>query len=101
MTAEIVRAVAELQALATAVRPDWDPSDVRAVIAEAATIGLTWPQVLVALPRLMADPHARPAELVPDRGDPLRPHPHNPPTADYRAARAALDAAQHGTEPAA
>jgi len=88
--AEIQRAVPELQALAAAVRPDWPERDVRAVIAHAATVGLTWPQVLVALPRLMADPHARPAELIPGPADPLRPRPAKPPTEDYRAARAAL-----------
>lgn len=93
--AEIHRAVTELQALAAAVRPDWPEHDIRGAILEAATVGLTWQQVLVALPRLMADPHARPAELIPHRGDPLRPAAHHPPTEDYRAARAALEEARH------
>jgi hypothetical protein len=71
-TPEIRRAIPELQALAVAVRGDWNPDDVRAAIANAATIGMTWPQVLVALPRLMADPAARPGELIPDYRDPNR-----------------------------
>jgi hypothetical protein len=93
--AEICRAVTELQALAAAVRPDWDAAAVRAVIAQAATVGLTWPQVLVTLPRLMADPHARPAELVPDHRDPLRPQACHPPTEEFLAAKAAIVRKDH------
>jgi hypothetical protein len=95
---EIHRAVPELKALAATVRPDWPAADVSAAIAHAATIGMTWPQVLVALPRLMADPHARPAELVPDVRDPLRPRPAAPPDLhedELNAARRACQAASN------
>lgn len=71
MTAVVNPAGAELIALALAVRDDWHDRDVRAAIAAAQSAGLTWPQVLVALPRLMADPKARPRELVPDSRSPL------------------------------
>jgi hypothetical protein len=87
---EIRRAVPELTALAVAVRADWHEPDVRAVIANAAQIGMTWPQVLVALPRLMADPQARPGELVPDHRSPLAPHPADPPNDAWREAKAAI-----------
>jgi hypothetical protein len=66
---------AELIALAVAVRDDWTERDIRAAIAAAQSAGLTWPQVLVALPRLMADPKARPRELVPDSRSPLAARP--------------------------
>jgi hypothetical protein len=88
--AEVRRAVPELTALAAAVRPDWDRANVGAVIANAAAVGMTWPQVLVALPRLMADPHARPSELVPDHRDPMAPHPADPPNDAFLAAKAAI-----------
>jgi hypothetical protein len=69
---EVRRATAELTALALAVRPDWDGRDVSGAIAAAALDGQTWEQVLTALPRLMADPHASPRGLVPDSRSPLR-----------------------------
>lgn len=63
--AELHRATPELVALAHAARPDWREHAVRAVIAEAAAVGWTWPAVLVALPRLMCDPEAVPGDLIP------------------------------------
>jgi hypothetical protein len=65
---EIVRrATAELTALALAVRADWDEHAVSGVIQQAGYDGMTWPQVLVAFPRLMADPQASPRDLVAER----------------------------------
>jgi Family of unknown function (DUF6283) len=88
---EIRRAVPELAALAVAVREDWQAADVRAVIANAAAVGMTWSQVLVTLPRLMADPQARPGELVPDHRHPLAPHRADPPNQDWHQARDQLN----------
>jgi hypothetical protein len=68
----IERATPELTALALAVRPDWRERDVSGAIAAAALDGQSWPRVLTALPRLMADPHASPRDLVPDSRNPLR-----------------------------
>lgn len=68
----IERATPELLALALAVRPDWRERDVSGAIAAAALDGQSWPRVLAALPRLMADPAASPRDLVPDSRSPLR-----------------------------
>jgi hypothetical protein len=66
--AEVVRrAPAELAALAVAVRPEWDERTVSGVIAMAPNEGMTWPQVLVALSRMMADPSASPRDLLAER----------------------------------
>ncbi|MEV4059703.1 hypothetical protein [Nonomuraea dietziae] len=73
--APIERATDELVALALAVRPDWREADVRADLANASMIGLTWPQQLVGLARLMADPCAVSRELIP-------PHQRQEPTPD-------------------
>ncbi|MBA2894451.1 hypothetical protein [Nonomuraea soli] len=78
--AEIHRATAELVVLAAAVRPDWAEADVRAALAHAASVGMTWEQALVGMGRLMVDGHAHPRELVPDARDPL--HPARPAAAD-------------------
>ena len=67
----IQRATSELAALALAVRPDWRERDVSGAIAAAALDGQSWPRVLTALPRLMADPSASPRDLVPDSRSPL------------------------------
>lgn len=71
----IVAATPELIALAVAVRPDWAPADVQAALANAHAVGQRWPQALVGLVRLVVDPDARPAELVPRPLDPQRPGP--------------------------
>jgi len=68
---EIVRASCQLTALAVAVRPDWDERDVSGVILQATNSGMTWPQILTGLPRLMADPKAAPRDLIPDGWSPL------------------------------
>lgn len=93
--AEIRRAIPELQALAVAVRADWVEVDVKNAILAAANAGLTWPQVLVALPRLMADAAARPGELIPDHRDPTRPQRADPPNDDFLAAKAAITRKDH------
>ena len=68
-------ALAELIALAVAVRPDWTPPEVQGAVMDAKMSGLTWPQALVGIVRLAVDPDARPAELVPLKLDPQRPGP--------------------------
>lgn len=68
----IQQAVPQLIELAAHVRPDWSEQAIRGAVIHAATIGMTWEQTLIGLPRLMADPDARPRELVPDHRDPLR-----------------------------
>jgi len=68
---EVVRASCQLTALAVAVRPDWDERDVSGVILQATNAGMTWPQILTGLPRLMADPKACPRDLIPDGWSPL------------------------------
>ena len=68
---EVVRASCQLTALAVAVRPDWDERDVSGVILQATNSGMTWPQILTGLPRLMADPKACPRDLIPDGWSPL------------------------------
>jgi hypothetical protein len=83
---EVHRATAELAALAVAVRPDWDGRDVSGAIAAAALDGQTWEQVLVSLPRLMADPQASPRGLVPDSRSPLRRGPGVPPERNHALA---------------
>lgn len=87
-----VPASPEMTALATKTRPDWNERDVRAVLAHAHTVGMTWQQVLVVMGRLMADPKAVPGELVPDWRDPVAAaHRHGAePNEDWRAARDAL-----------
>lgn len=72
---EIFAAAPELIALAVAVRPDWAPADVQAALVDAKSHNQTWPQALVGLVRLVVDPDARPAELVPRPLDPQRPGP--------------------------
>ncbi|WP_158088821.1 hypothetical protein [Thermoactinospora rubra] len=63
--APVHRATDVLIALALAVRPDWPEPDVRAALAAAHTVGMTWEQALVGLVRLMVDGHATPRELIP------------------------------------
>ena len=64
-------ATPELVTLAVTVRPDWDEDVVSGILRRAADEGMTWKQVLVNLPRLMADPAADPRDLLPDSRSPL------------------------------
>lgn len=83
-----VRPAAEqLVALALATRPDWCEDHVRADLAHAAAIGLTWPQALVGLARLMVDPTAQPRDLIPHHQ--RRTEPVDPDQAHEVAARGA------------
>jgi hypothetical protein len=65
-------ASAELLALAAKARPDWDPNALRDCLAHARYQGMTWGQVLAAVGRLMADPVAEPADLLPAAPEPWR-----------------------------
>jgi hypothetical protein len=85
------RATAELTALAIAVRHDWPEHAVSGAIQQAGYEGMTWRQVLVSLPRLMADPDATPGELVPDSRQPLAPRAVLPPEETARYARYARE----------
>ena len=80
---ELRSAMAELVALAVAVRTDWTAQQVQGALANAKSNGFTWGQALVGLARLMADPHAVPAELVPQPKDPQRPWIQPPGSADH------------------
>ncbi|SDI40561.1 hypothetical protein SAMN05421505_14911 [Sinosporangium album] len=86
----VARAVPELLDLATAVRSDWPYDEVQAVILAAHSAGLTWPQVLVGMARLLVDPAARPQELVPNHRDQRARRAGTAPTAEYLAARKAI-----------
>jgi hypothetical protein len=65
-------AAVELTALACAVRADWNADVVAGTLQRAAGAGMTWPQVLVALPKLMADVSKTPADLLAVPADPAR-----------------------------
>lgn len=71
------RAVPELVALLAKMRPgDWpDEHVLQGIVMNAATVGLTWPQVCVGLVRLAVDPDAQPGELIPRRDDPTKRRP--------------------------
>jgi hypothetical protein len=64
-------AAVELTALAVAVRADWSEDVVAGTLRRAADDGMTWPQVLTRLPKLMADPSKAPADLLAVRPDPV------------------------------
>jgi hypothetical protein len=87
-------AAVELTALAVAVRPDWNEDVVAGTLQRAAGNGMTWPQVLVALPKLMADVSKTPADLLAVRPDPVRlgvsDHP-VPASETFQKARAEMD----------
>lgn len=91
---------------AAETRPDWDSSNLRAVLLHAHTIGMTWAQVLATMGRLMADQRAVPGELVPDWRDPVAaahrvgadPAKHADELADARAAIAAASAKRRTTD---
>ncbi|GAA2107694.1 hypothetical protein [Streptomyces synnematoformans] len=85
-------ASAELLQLAAATRPDWAPADVSEALAAAHAASMTWPQVLAAMGRLMADPEALPADLVQAAPQPWRPG--LGPADPEHAARAAATARQ-------
>jgi hypothetical protein len=61
----IHEAPAQLRDLVTAMRPDWPPGDVEAVITDARQIPLPWPHIAIGLARLACDPEGRPRELIP------------------------------------
>jgi hypothetical protein len=64
-------AAVEMTALAVAVRADWNEDVVAGTLRRAADNGMTWPQVLARLPKLMADPSKTPADLLAVRPDPV------------------------------
>ncbi|MFJ2178936.1 hypothetical protein ACIOHE_39340 [Streptomyces sp. NPDC087851] len=91
-------ASSELIALAAVARPDWDTFAVREVLAHAHFTGMSWGQVLAAAGRLMADPDAEPADLLPAVPEPWRQRRPAPgPETAHRGA-AAVRAALHHTD---
>lgn len=95
-----VPARAELVALVTATRSDWQAADVHAAITHAGNTGMTWRRVMVELVRLAADPDAEPRDVVIDHRDPLyrgRPTVDPGSVVDLDALRRELDAAQTRT----
>lgn len=50
--------------MAAVRRGDWQRRAIETVLAEAAAVGLTWPQALVGLVRLSVDVDAMPGDLV-------------------------------------
>jgi hypothetical protein len=79
---ELRSAMAELVALAVAVRTDWTAEQVQGALLNAKSNGFTWGQAIVGMARLMVDPQAVPAELVPPPKDPQRPWVQPPGAAD-------------------
>ncbi|GHA00988.1 hypothetical protein ACFOOM_12485 [Streptomyces echinoruber] len=85
----------QLLALAAASRPDWSIDQLRDVLAQAHTEGLTWPRALVIVAQLIADPEAEPPDLLAARPEPWR-HRRRPPGPEtYQRGAAAARAALH------
>ncbi|MGW7355145.1 hypothetical protein ACWGI0_00240 [Streptomyces sp. NPDC054802] len=85
----------ELRALAAKARPDWNPHEFHDALVRAQLSSMTWGQVLAAVGRLMADPDARPADLLPAAPEPWRQRrPAPEPDTAHRGA-AAVRAALH------
>ncbi|MYR56013.1 hypothetical protein GTY54_07030 [Streptomyces sp. SID625] len=57
-------ATAQLIDLAAVSRPDWSADQLRGILAQARTEGITWGRVLVAVAQLIADPGAEPPDLL-------------------------------------
>ncbi|MGV4984562.1 hypothetical protein ACVB8X_14165 [Streptomyces sp. NRAIS4] len=65
-------ATPQLLALAEASRPDWSVDQLRDVLAQARTEGMTFGRVLVLVAQLIADPDAEPPDLLAARPEPWR-----------------------------
>ncbi|MEV4974414.1 hypothetical protein [Streptomyces scopuliridis] len=94
-------ASAELLALAARARPDWEPTALRDALAHARYLGMSWGQTLAAAGRLMADPDAEPADLLPSAPEPWRQRRPAPgPETAHRGAAAVRAALHSDTDPA-
>ncbi|MCX3059602.1 hypothetical protein [Streptomyces beihaiensis] len=71
-------ATPQLLALTAACRPDWSSDQVRDVLGQARTEGMTWGHVLVVVAQLIADPDAEPPDLLAARRELWR-HRRRPP----------------------
>jgi hypothetical protein len=88
----------ELHWLAVKARPDWSPDAIRDALAAAHFSGMTWPSVLAAMGRLMADPQAEPPDLLAEARESWR-HRRPPQDAEtYQRGAAAVRAALHHTD---
>lgn len=88
-------ATGQLLALAAACRPDWSIDQLREVLAQARTEGMTFGRVLVAVAQLIADPDAEPPDLLAGRPEAWR-HRRRPPGPEtYQRGAAAVRAALH------
>ncbi|MFD8609509.1 hypothetical protein [Streptomyces sp. NPDC059631] len=65
-------ATAQLLDLAAVSRPDWSVGQLRDVLAQARTEGMTWGRVLVVVAQLIADPGAEPPDLLAAHPEPWR-----------------------------
>lgn len=101
--AAVRSAAVELTALAVAVRADWSEDVVAGTLQRAAREGMAWPEVLVRLPKLMADVTKTPADLLAVPPDPARLgiSDHPVPASDEFRAAARLLHEKAGTVPAA
>ena len=98
MTDVPLPATHQLLALAAACRPDWSIDQLRDVLAQARTDGMTFGRVLVAVAQLIADPEAEPPDLLAARPEPWR-HRRRPPAPEtYQRGAAAVRAALHHHE---
>jgi hypothetical protein len=81
-------ATGELQALAAAMRPDWDRDQLAQAILAAKNAGWTFEQVFRYVVRLLVREDAAPAELRHAAANPLRPEAAKTPAWHDRAAEA-------------
>ncbi|MEV7422832.1 hypothetical protein [Streptomyces sp. NPDC091212] len=91
-------ATPELLALAAKARPDWQHGALRDALAHAHYQGMTWGQTLTAVARLLADPEAEPADLVPAREPWRHRRPAQGPETAHRGAAAARAALHTDTD---
>ena len=87
-------ATMQLLNLAAVARPDWSTDQLRDVLAQARTGGMTFGRALVSVAQMIADPMAEPPDLLSELPDPWR-HRRRPPEPETAhrgaaAARAAL-----------
>lgn len=79
----------ELVALVLRIRhgdPAWTQFAVQTALRQAVLAGVTPVQAVTQLPRLAADPHAVPGDLVPDSRSPVAPKPRRSPEEAARLA---------------
>lgn len=81
-------ALAELIALAAAVRPDWDATALRDALVACHTAGWAWTRTLRETVRLLCDPESEPRDLTMAARNPLQRKPPAPDTYERGSAMA-------------